>query len=214
MGANNRIGVKATAQQALPTKGAGVRLQQSAAANTIGPGNVIAYNSGDGVSFSSLGGWPGPNVVTWNSIFDNVRKGIFNSRLKPPVVNFVSTTGVSGTTNPTCSGCTVEIFSNPSHTTAQPAEGKTPLGKTTTQSDGSWQWTGSVPTSAWVTTTLTKSGDTSEFSTPRQAIMSVAFTGKTCPPWQPIIVCIPDIKVSLWRKIGNDRTKIGQTITA
>ncbi len=213
--ANNRIGVQATSDQALPNKGAGVRLQQSAAANTIGPGNVIAYNSGDGVEFGSLGGWPGYNVVTWNSIHDNALLGIRNSRLKPPVINFVSTTGVSGTTNPTCSGCTVEIFSNPSHTTAQPAEGKTPLGKATTQSDGSWQWTGSVPYGVWVTTTLTKSGDTSEFSSPQKTILSVMFTGKICPPWQPIIICFPNVRVTLWTKIGEgqDWTKIGQTIT-
>ena len=212
--ANNRIGVQATTQQALPNKGAGVRLQQQAAANTVGPGNVIAYNTGDGVTFSSLGGWPGYNVVTWNSIYDNDLKGIRNSRLKPPVVTSVSTTGVSGTTSPTCSGCTVEIFSNPSHTTAQPAEGKTPLGKATTQSDGSWQWTGSVPTSVWVTTTLTKSGDTSEFSSPKQAAtFTIMWAGATCPPWQPIIICFPHIRVTLWAKIGEDWTKIDSTIT-
>ncbi|MBM4467084.1 MAG: CSLREA domain-containing protein [Chloroflexi bacterium] len=211
--ANNRIGIQATSDQALPNKGAGVRLQQSAAANTIGPGNVIAYNSGDGVEFGPLGGWPGYNVVTWNSIYDNMLLGIRNSRLKPPVVNFVSTTSVSGTTNPTCSGCTVEIFSNPSHTTAQPAEGKTPLGKATTQSDGSWQWTGLVPSSAWVTTTLTKSGDTSEFSSPKKAIISVAFVGKTCPPWQPIFKCFPDVLVKLWAKLGEEWEEIDRTLT-
>ncbi|GEM_PF-887528 len=211
--ANNRIGIQASTQAALPNKGAGVRLQQQAAANTIGPGNVIAYNSGDGVTFSSLGGWPGYNMVTWNSIYDNTLLGIRNSRLKPPVITSVSTTGVSGTTSPTCSGCVVEIFSNPSHTTAQPAEGKTPLGKATTQSDGSWQWAGSVPTSVWVTTTLTKSGDTSEFSSPKQAILTVTFIGKTCPPWQPIIICFPDIKVWLWAKIGGEWAEIDSTIT-
>ncbi len=48
--ANNRIGIQASTQAALANKGAGVRLQQQAAANTIGPGNVIAFNTGDGVS--------------------------------------------------------------------------------------------------------------------------------------------------------------------
>jgi len=212
--ANNRIGIQATTQVALANKGSGVRLQQQAGANTIGPGNVIAYNSGDGVVFGVYGAPAAYNVVTWNSIYDNDLKGIRNSRLKPPVITSVSTTGVSGTTSPTCSGCTVEIFSNPSHTTAQPAEGKTPLGKATTQSDGSWQWTGSVPSSVWVTTTLTKSGDTSEFSSPKQpAAFTIVWAGSTCPPWKPIILCFPDIKVSLWAKIGEDWTKIGQTIT-
>ena len=211
---DNEIGAVGSGTTA---NGYGVYLYCRAIDNTIGPDNVIANNTLDGVYIYGASGYSPyeakRNVVTWNSIYDNKDKGIRNTRLKPPVITSATTTSVSGTTNPTCSGCTVEIFSNPSHTTAQPAEGKTPLGKATTQSDGSWQWTGSVPTSAWVTATLTKSDDTSEFSTPRQALLTVMFTGKTCPPWQPIILCFPDVKVSLWVKIDQDWTKMGQTIT-
>lgn len=114
--ANNRIGIQAIGQQPLPNLLAGVRIQQQAAANTIGPGNVIAYNTGDGVAFSSLGGPPGHNVVTKNSIFDNKGQGILNSRLKPPIIDYASTAQVEGKTSPLCSGCTVELFANPDKT--------------------------------------------------------------------------------------------------
>jgi len=193
--ANNRIGIHPTADQALPNT-AGVWLQKDAAANTVGPGNVIAYNGTDGVGFVTFAGPPGLNRVTWNSIHDNVGKGIFTVRLAPPVLTSVSLSQVAGTTNPTCAGCTVEVFANPAQSGA---EGKTPLGSTTTQTDGTWSWSGSVPTLAWVTATLTKFGDTSELSAPAQA--TFAIIGKVCLGWQPIVSCLPGLKVSLLAKL-------------
>lgn len=76
----------------------------------------------------------------------------------------------------------VELFANPSHSAAQPAEGKIPLAKVTTQADGSWQWIGFAPYLSWVTATLTKNGDTSEFSAPVQQLQTalVTFSGKVC----------------------------------
>lgn len=220
--ANNRIGLKAEATCSAttslactadvdcpsgetcvldkPNTSAGVWLQKQAAANSIGPGNIIATNNGDGVAFVNMNGAPGPNVVTWNSIYGNTAKGIHNPRLAPPVVNTVTLSRVSGTTSPACGGCTVEIFSNPSHSTTQPAQGKTPLGTTTTLSDGTWEWTGSVPTLSWVTTTLTKNGDTSEFSSAIRTTLS--FAGKVCLGWQPILKCFPNVKVLLVKKLG------------
>ncbi|MGA9347275.1 MAG: DNRLRE domain-containing protein, partial [Anaerolineae bacterium] len=192
---NNRIGVKlGGVDQA--NEGAGVFLTEEVAGNTIGPNNAIAYNQAGGVIFDDAN-MPGPNVVTWNKIFDNEVTGIANQRLAPPVITYVGLTGVKGTTNPMCSSCTIELFTNFVHTAAQPAQGEIPLGKTTTKSDGTWEWAGTVPPGRWVTATLTKDGDTSGFSSPAQPIQAVTFGGKTCSAIQPTGPCLIGVQVKL-----------------
>ncbi|HET9590336.1 MAG TPA: NosD domain-containing protein, partial [Anaerolineales bacterium] len=81
--------------------------------NIVGPGNTIAYNRGDGISF-----WEetSNNTVTRNSIHDNRGRGILitspsQSTLQPPrILSFDLKTGtVSGTA---CPNCIIEIFSD------------------------------------------------------------------------------------------------------
>jgi len=192
---NNTIGVEfGGVDQA--NDGAGVFLTEEVAGNTIGPNNAIAYNQAGGVIFDAAN-MPGPNVVTWNKIFDNEVTGIANQRLAPPVITDVGLTGVKGATNPVCSSCNIELFTNFVHTAAQPAQGEIPLGKTTTKSNGTWEWAGTVPPGRWVTATLTKDGDTSGFSSPAQPIQAVTFGGKTCSAIQPTGPCLIGVQVKL-----------------
>lgn len=189
---NNRIGLQASVDLPLPN-GYGIDIVDEASGNTVGY-NIIAYNHQHGVFFGS---YSGPNVVTANSIFENGGMGIVNSRLTPPVVTSVWLTNVKGTTNPSCSSCAIEIFTNSVHTPAQPAEGEVLLGTTTTKSDGTWEWAGTVPPGKWVTATLTKDGDTSGFSSPAQPIQAVTFGGKTCSAIQPTGPCLIGVQVKL-----------------
>ena len=197
--ANNRIGIHPTSETPLPNGGAGVDLMGHD--NTIGPSNVIAYNQSGGVALygGAYNAHPGAgtNKVTKNSIFDNKWKGIHNPLTEPPAVQSVSSTKVEGTTKPKCSGCTVEIFTNPSHTPTKPAQGKTYLGWAQTQSDGTWNWTGTVPSMSWVTATLTKNSDTSEFSTPVRVTLQIAAIAKN---WPDAVGTIPDYIVKLLKK--------------
>jgi len=217
--ANNRIGIAAGTLQPLANKKDGVLLTQSAWWNTIGPGNIIACNKGDGVAFApvSVGGimtWPGHNVVTWNSIFDNGLQGIRNPRLAPPDITYATQNRVDGTTKPAVTGATIEIFENPAPAPGQSVQGKKPIGKTTTQKGGSWSWSGPVTKSSWVTATLTSAGDTSEFSNSVPASKSVyvvVFAGKTCPEWMPITKCLKGIYLELWTAAKNTWTKVADT---
>jgi CSLREA domain-containing protein len=219
--ANNRIGIEAGTLQPLANQKDGVLLTQSAWWNTIGPGNIIACNNGDGVAFApvSVGGimtWPGHNVVTWNSIFDNGLKGIRNPRLAPPAItiDYVAWNRVDGETTPAVAGGTVEIFENPAPAPGLSVQGKTPIGKTTTQADGSWSWSGPVTKSTWLTATVTASGDTSEFSSPVQAPNGpsvVVFTGKTCPEWMLVTECLKGITVELWTQNNESWKKATDT---
>ncbi|MBM3126572.1 MAG: hypothetical protein FJZ87_16130, partial [Chloroflexi bacterium] len=96
----------------------GIWIEGGAAFNTIGPRNVIAYNT-DGIAIvdsDSIG-----NTMTANSIYDNERTGISlqdsidrpggNRKLAPPcLVDFDLTDGFAA--GVACPGCTVEIFSD------------------------------------------------------------------------------------------------------
>jgi hypothetical protein len=74
----------------------------------VGPGNKIAHNLGDGISF-----WDDVpfNTVTQNSIHDNGGRGIAQSTPPPPLILNVDLQAgvVSGTA---CPSCIVEIFSD------------------------------------------------------------------------------------------------------
>jgi titin len=92
--------------------GAGIIIDHTSH-NVVGPGNTIAYNLGDGISF-----WEDTpnNAVTQNSIHDNDERGIAitspsQGTPQPPVIlNFDLQAGtVTGTA---CPNCTVEIFSD------------------------------------------------------------------------------------------------------
>jgi titin len=157
----NYIGTDATGTAALGNQRDGIYIGEptgGAQSNTIGPGNIIAYNGGNGIRVD------GPdtigNKITQNSIMDNANLGIDNyyggnDELTPPTIISATDDFVSGTA---CPNCTVEIFSDPE------GEGKTYEGTTTADGDGNFSWTGSVA-GPYVTATATDaSGNTSEFS--------------------------------------------------
>jgi hypothetical protein len=180
----NYIGTDATGTGALGNQLGGIYIGEpngGAQGNTIGPGNVIAHNGGNGI-------WvDGPdttgNKVTQNSITDNANLGIDNfnggnTELLPPAITSVTAGLVSGIA---CPNCTVEIFSDP--------EDEGGFYEATVVADGSgdFSWTGSV-TGPYVTATATDAaGNTSEFSC-RVPLMSYAVintndSGPGSLPW-------------------------------
>jgi hypothetical protein len=126
--------------------------------NVIGPGNVIAYNLGDGISF-----WDDVpyNSVTQNSIHDNGGRGIAQSSPPPPsILGFDLETGiVSGTA---CASCIIEIFSDGGD------EGGSYEGQTQADENGAFSFEkGTSLMGPFLTATATNpDGNTSEFAQP------------------------------------------------
>ena len=129
--------------------------------NTIGPGNAIAHNGGDGVLIQ--GSSATRNTITQNSITDNGDLGIDNesggnTELTPPIITLATTGYVEGAA---CSRCRVEVFGDPA------GEGAEYDGVVTATVSGTWTWYGSPswgPSNATATAT-DGDGNTSEFST-------------------------------------------------
>lgn len=143
---------------------AGVLMDRSRG-NVIGPGNVIAHNTGEGVMV-----WEeaSNNTVTQNLIHDNGGRGILftspgQDALQPPlIVNFDIEAGtLSGVA---CASCMVEIFSDASD------EGGIYEGRTKAGQDGAFAFAKGAPFAGPnLTTTATHTdGNTSEFSQPIQ----------------------------------------------
>lgn len=137
----NYIGVNITGSGSLPngpgsSTGTGVKIENGAQSNTIGPDNIIANHPGDGISIS--GSTTDFNIITSNSIYEN---GIYvaadgaNESIVAPTVDSASLSplSVSGHTSPPCTGCTIEVFTSPSS-----GEGKTYLGTGATDAVGNW----------------------------------------------------------------------------
>ncbi|MGB2895618.1 MAG: right-handed parallel beta-helix repeat-containing protein [Anaerolineales bacterium] len=142
----------------------GVIILNGASDNTIGPGNTIAYNAVDGVRV--YGASTTGNKVTRNRIYQNSAEGITlgsgaNNGILAPVITGTSMGPVTITgTVPSCSGCTIEVFSNPD----TDGEGKTYLGSTTVAGTS---WSLVVPGigDPYLTATVTHATNgTSEFS--------------------------------------------------
>jgi len=109
----NLIGTDAEGVVALGNR-TGVSIVEDANRNTIGPGNVIAYNDVSAVhieSSRSLG-----NTITQNSIHNNGKPGIYlveggkKQLVAPLILNFDLTDGF--VTGFSCADCSVEIFSD------------------------------------------------------------------------------------------------------
>ncbi|MFQ5592738.1 MAG: right-handed parallel beta-helix repeat-containing protein [Anaerolineae bacterium] len=159
---NNRIGVTVDGAASLPNGGDGVRLHAEAHNNTIGPGNLIAFNSSDGVEVDGAG--TRGNTISSNQVRSNTGKGIRlanggNDGLAAPAITSASATQISGTA---CPNCTIEVFSD--------AEDEGAAYEGTTTADGAGNWTFNKPAGLAgpnVTATATDgAGNTSEFSTP------------------------------------------------
>lgn len=172
----NRIGVNVN-DQPLANVGWGIRLRYHASNVTIGPDNIIAHNTQQGVLIID------PNVnfntVTRNSIYNNGGLGIdidpigvnpndayskngANGRQNFPVITVATTTEVRGQS---CAGCVVEIFLADSPAGAH-GEGRTFLGSGVANAGGGFAipLTG-VSVGQVITSTATApNGNTSEFS--------------------------------------------------
>jgi hypothetical protein len=156
----NFIGTDAQGSEALGNTDAGISVVSGAQTNVIGPGNIIAFNDGDGVRVHGSDSLS--NTITANAIHSNGGLGIDNVRggnleLAPPVISAATASGVSGTAFPLR---TVELFSD------EEDEGAIYEGTTVADVSGHWTWSGS-PTGPYVTATATdEAGNTSAFSVP------------------------------------------------
>jgi hypothetical protein len=162
----NFIGTDATGAAALPN-GRGVQIAQNPSGgpqnntigdSTIGEGNVVAYNTWDGVSV--YGASATGNRIRGNSIHHNGGKGIENdtggnTELAPPVV-----TGFGSVTGTACPNCTVDIYSDDED------EGRVYEGSTTANGVGNWSFAGSLEGPNATATATDSNGNTSEFSPP------------------------------------------------
>jgi len=153
----NYIGTNAAgiAPPPVPNRGHGIYLFDGAHHNTIGPDNLIAYNTGDGVRVD--GEATLYNTITQNGITSNGGLGIENinggnTELPPPVI-----TGVGSVEGTACPNCTVEVFSDTD------GEGGVYEGTTTADAAGNWTWPGTARGPFVTATSTDGDGNTSEF---------------------------------------------------
>jgi CSLREA domain-containing protein len=154
----NYIGTDRTGVAALGND-YGIKIHTDAYDNTIGPNNVIAYNTGHGVVVKDAN--TNGNTITQNSIHSNGGLGINlinggNDSVAAPVISANTCTSAGGTA-PT--SATVELFVGPDD------EGKTYLTTVSADGSGNWSASGFLADDAYLTATATDtSGNTSEFS--------------------------------------------------
>ena len=159
----NFIGTDSTGILPLGNGRDGILIGNDAHDNTIGPGNLIAFNFLDGVRVDSplaIG-----NQITENSIVYNVRAGInlsdeANNDIQPPVIDNVSSSPfqVTGTA---CPGCEVEVFQNQ----ADDGQGQLFTGRTTADATTGIFSLSTFVTFPYLTATASDASDgTSEFS--------------------------------------------------
>jgi hypothetical protein len=158
----NFIGTDASGTNHLGNNLAGVLVDRTSY-NVIGPGNIIAYNIGQGIMF-----WEDTpyNTVTQNSIHDNGELGISldsgrSDKLAPPLIfEFDLQTGnLAGCA---CANCIVEIFSDSGD------EGAIYEGQVVSDSRGIFAFSkGGALTGPYLTVTASDpNGNTSQFSVP------------------------------------------------
>ena len=160
---NNLIGT-GHGENDLGNQVAGVLLDRTSH-NVVGPGNIIAYNRGDGISL-----WDGTpnNTITQNSIRNNGERGIAapddQSAIQPPLlINWDLQAGtVSGST---CANCIVEVFSDSGD------EGTIYEGRAEADANGAFNFAKGAPLSGpFLSANATfPDGSTSEFSPPTQS---------------------------------------------
>ncbi len=168
----NSIGTDNTVSLALNNStnalNSGILVDFGASENTIGPDNLIAHNTGSGITVnhdSTTG-----NTITRNIILDQTEAAIAiknagNNDIVPPVITEVTGTQVSGTS---CADCLIELFSSESN------EADVYEGSIAADESGNFTWNGSIGL-AYVTATATDSrGNTSRLSDPLE---NGSFTG-------------------------------------
>jgi hypothetical protein len=159
---HNYIGTDVTGTQDTGNAYNGVRIDDAAQDNTVGPNNLVAYNDRRGVYVDGTG--TTGNTITQNSIYSNggsylgidLNAGGNNDILAPAGVSVDGCFTVSGTADP---GDTVEVFTGPDE------EGKRYLATGVADGLGDWEVVGPFNFDTYVTATATDvSGNTSEFS--------------------------------------------------
>jgi titin len=179
----NYIGTDASGTVDLGNAEAGIDLCTGAKYNTVGPGNLITYNSEDGVQVSR-GSDAISNTITQNSIFSNAL-GIHltygaNGGIGAPVI-FTTTLGSVNVVGSACPDCTVELFEN----SDTDGEGESYVANTTADLGGTFTLTVDFLSDPYLTATATDPvSGTSEFSTVFTATVSGA------PPAEPIYLPI------------------------
>jgi hypothetical protein len=160
----NLIGTDATTENAWGNDGSGIRIEEGASRNIIGPDNIIAYNSTHGVEIAAPNSFG--NAIIQNSIHDNQGEGIClyqdsDADLDAPLIfDFDLIAGtVTGTASP---NCIVEIFSDGKK------EGEIYEGRITADGAGTFNFNKCAPFSGpHLTATATDpDGNTSAFSAP------------------------------------------------
>ena len=157
----NYIGTDASGMVALGNSLGGVTVQAYAHDNTIGPGNLIAYNGSYGGVYVQ-GSETVRNTISRNSITNNAGPGVHNAdggntELTPPTISRATCAGVIGTALP---NSRVEFFSDPED------EGAYYEGFTIADSAGNFTWTGGFRGPNLTATATDANGNTSEFSAP------------------------------------------------
>jgi hypothetical protein len=159
----NLIGTDATGTGALGNSGSGISVGSISTENTIGPANVIAHNTEDGVTV--WGSSTISNTITQNSIYGNDGMGIdlrdgANGGILAPAIGNVSpgSVRVEGTA---CPLCTVELFENGD----DDGEGEAYLGSAVAGNQGDFSILVPAISRPFLTATGTDAaGNTSEFS--------------------------------------------------
>jgi hypothetical protein len=152
--------------------------------NTVGPDNVIAHNSVQGVEVN--GGSTTGNTITQNSIFSNTI-GIdlvsgANENIAAPVI-MTTTPGSANIVGTSCAGCTVEVFENAD----TDGEGETYVGDTTATASGAFTLTVSYLTLPYLTATATDAiSGTSEFA--EVFAVTVPLAPSVSPVYLPLVV--------------------------
>jgi hypothetical protein len=155
----NYIGTDVTGTLDIGNTYDGVRINNGAQDNTIGPDNLIAHNT-NGVYVDDSG--TTGNTITENSIHSNPVLGIDlydggNDEIAAPTVSDAD--GCLSISGSAAVGDTVEVFTGPDE------EGKTYLATDLADGAGDWEIAGPFELDTYVTATATDaSGNTSEFS--------------------------------------------------
>jgi hypothetical protein len=160
---SNLVGIMADGVTARGNRSSGIIIMEGSHGNTIGPDNHIAFNGNTGIEIlgpESLG-----NSISQNSIHNN-GKGIVlsdggDAEIKAPtILSFNLQVGTLD--GATCSGCTVEIFSDNSD------EGAIFEGRITADSDGNYAFKkGESLTGPYLTAiAIDQNNNTSPFSIP------------------------------------------------
>lgn len=110
---DNWIGISSDGSTPIPNDINGVWFHDGAGSNTIGPGNVIAYNGSSAIAMHTAASRG--NTITQNSVFENgggieLNDGSNDGLAAPQITSFELASGML--MGYACPGCTVEVFSD------------------------------------------------------------------------------------------------------